>query len=107
MSKPTIAWYYYVIYIHAVNRTAWDPASYPTGRYVPTERNLDVTKHDIYDTGMDRAAGSELAAAVTNAGGLGVVGGYGFTPNGIRSLVSGTSLRTVRDCLMIMRRSLN
>ena len=34
--------------------------------------------------GMNVAAGPELAAAVTNAGGLGVIGGYGFTPKHLR-----------------------
>ena len=29
---------------------------------------------------MNKAAGPKLAAAVTNAGGLGVIGGVGFTP---------------------------
>ena len=33
---------------------------------------------------MNVAAGPELAAAVTNAGGLGVIGGYGFTPKHLR-----------------------
>lgn len=56
---------------------------------------------------MDRAAGSELAAAVTNAGGLGVVGGYGFTPSGIRGLVSGTRSLAFQDYplqIVILRR---
>ena len=37
--------------------------------------------------GMNVAAGPELAAAVTNAGGLGVIGGHGYTPNVLRSQV--------------------
>jgi NAD(P)H-dependent flavin oxidoreductase YrpB (nitropropane dioxygenase family) len=37
---------------------------------------------------MNVAAGSELAAAVTNAGGLGVIGGVGYTPKVLRSQVS-------------------
>ncbi len=36
---------------------------------------------------MDRASGPELVAAVTNAGGLGVVGGFGYTPKNLRLLV--------------------
>ncbi|CAL1714352.1 unnamed protein product [Somion occarium] len=44
-------------------------------------------KHPVVLAGMDRAAGSDLAAAVTNAGGLGVIGGYGFTPNGLRTII--------------------
>eukprot|EP01084_Bolivina_argentea_P085117 153848_1 len=37
-------------------------------------------KYPIILAGMNKAAGPELAAAVTNAGGLGVIGGVGFTP---------------------------
>lgn len=36
---------------------------------------------------MNVAAGPELAAAVTNAGGLGVIGGHGYTPKVLRSQV--------------------
>ena len=38
-------------------------------------------------TGMNVAAGPELAAAVTNAGGLGVIGGVGYTPKVLRNQV--------------------
>eukprot|EP00343_Euplotes_focardii_P008797 CAMPEP_0205825564 /NCGR_PEP_ID=MMETSP0206-20130828/25718_1 /ASSEMBLY_ACC=CAM_ASM_000279 /TAXON_ID=36767 /ORGANISM="Euplotes focardii, Strain TN1" /LENGTH=68 /DNA_ID=CAMNT_0053124721 /DNA_START=25 /DNA_END=228 /DNA_ORIENTATION=+ len=34
--------------------------------------------------GMNVAAGPKLAAAVTNAGGLGVIGGVGYTPKMLR-----------------------
>ena len=37
--------------------------------------------------GMNVAAGPELAAAVTNAGGLGVIGGVGYTPKVLRAQV--------------------
>ena len=36
---------------------------------------------------MNVAAGPELAAAVTNAGGMGVIGGVGYTPKVLRSQV--------------------
>ena len=36
---------------------------------------------------MNVAAGPELAAAVTNAGGLGVIGGVGYTPKILRGQV--------------------
>lgn len=36
---------------------------------------------------MAGAAGPELAAAVSNAGGLGSIGGVGFTPDGLRSTI--------------------
>ena len=37
-------------------------------------------RHPILLAGMNVAAGPDLAAAVTNAGGLGVIGGFGYTP---------------------------
>jgi hypothetical protein len=37
---------------------------------------------------MNVAAGPELAAAVTNAGGLGVIGGVGYTPKFLRQQVN-------------------
>lgn len=42
-------------------------------------------KHPILLAGMNVAAGPELAAAVTNAGGMGVLGGIGYTPKILRS----------------------
>ena len=41
---------------------------------------------------MNVAAGPELAAAVTNAGGLGVIGGLGYTPDVLRQQVRSLSL---------------
>jgi hypothetical protein len=41
---------------------------------------------------MNVAAGPELAAAVTNAGGLGVIGGVGYTPKILRQQVRRTFL---------------
>ena len=43
--------------------------------------------------GMNVAAGPELAATVTNAGGLGVIGGVGYTPKVLRAQVSSHALR--------------
>ena len=37
---------------------------------------------------MNVAAGPRLAAAVTNAGGLGVIGGVGYTPNMLREQIA-------------------
>lgn len=37
--------------------------------------------HPIMLAGMNVAAGPKLAAAVSNAGGLGVIGGVGYTPD--------------------------
>eukprot|EP00928_Gymnodinium_smaydae_P014188 TRINITY_DN1515_c0_g1_i1.p1 TRINITY_DN1515_c0_g1~~TRINITY_DN1515_c0_g1_i1.p1 ORF type:complete len:400 (+),score=102.18 TRINITY_DN1515_c0_g1_i1:65-1201(+) len=44
-------------------------------------------KHPVLLAGMAGAAGPELAAAVTNAGGLGNIGGVGFTPDGLRQTI--------------------
>eukprot|EP00009_Paramoeba_aestuarina_P004112 CAMPEP_0201521030 /NCGR_PEP_ID=MMETSP0161_2-20130828/13844_1 /ASSEMBLY_ACC=CAM_ASM_000251 /TAXON_ID=180227 /ORGANISM="Neoparamoeba aestuarina, Strain SoJaBio B1-5/56/2" /LENGTH=344 /DNA_ID=CAMNT_0047919585 /DNA_START=94 /DNA_END=1128 /DNA_ORIENTATION=+ len=47
---------------------------------------LGIT-HPIILAGMNVAAGPELAAAVTNAGGLGVIGGVGYTPEFLRKQI--------------------
>jgi len=44
-------------------------------------------KHPVMLAGMAGAAGPELAAAVTNAGGLGSIGGVGFTPEALKSTI--------------------
>ncbi|KAH8146607.1 uncharacterized protein LAJ45_09290 [Morchella importuna] len=44
--------------------------------------------HPVMLAGMNVAAGPKLAAAVTNAGGLGVIGGVGYTPEMLREQVS-------------------
>lgn len=44
-------------------------------------------KHPVLLAGMAGAAGPELAAAVTNAGGLGNIGGVGFTPDTLRKTI--------------------
>lgn len=45
-------------------------------------------KYPIILAGMNQAAGPELAAAVTNAGGLGVIGGVGYTPDFLRDQIN-------------------
>ena len=44
-------------------------------------------KHPIILAGMNVAAGPSLAAAVCNAGGLGVVGGVGYTPELLQEMI--------------------
>lgn len=44
--------------------------------------------HPILLAGMNVAAGPKLAAAVTNAGGLGVIGGLGYTPDMLREQIA-------------------
>ncbi|KAF5319060.1 hypothetical protein D9611_012658 [Ephemerocybe angulata] len=44
-------------------------------------------QHPVLLAGMNVAAGPELAAAVTNAGGMGVLGGIGYTPKILRQQI--------------------
>ncbi|KAL1410222.1 hypothetical protein Q8F55_004227 [Vanrija albida] len=44
-------------------------------------------KHPVLLAGMNVAAGPKLAAAVSNAGGLGVIGGVGYTPKHLRTVI--------------------
>lgn len=44
-------------------------------------------QHPVLLAGMAGAAGPELAAAVSNAGGLGNIGGVGFTPDALRRTI--------------------
>jgi NAD(P)H-dependent flavin oxidoreductase YrpB (nitropropane dioxygenase family) len=45
-------------------------------------------KHPVLLAGMNVAAGPRLAAAVSNAGGLGVIGGVGYTPDMLREQIA-------------------
>ena len=44
-------------------------------------------QHPIALAGMNVAAGPKLAAAVTNAGGIGVIGGVGYTPEMLKDQI--------------------
>lgn len=50
--------------------------------------DLFKIKHPILLAGMNVAAGPKLAAAVTNAGGLGVIGGVGYTPEMLKEQIA-------------------
>ncbi|KAJ9162214.1 NPD-domain-containing protein [Coniochaeta hoffmannii] len=52
-----------------------------------TATDLFKIKHPILLAGMNVAAGPKLAAAVTNAGGLGVLGGINYTPDMLRDQI--------------------
>ncbi|KAF2035169.1 NPD-domain-containing protein [Setomelanomma holmii] len=45
-------------------------------------------QHPVMLAGMNVAAGPKLAAAVTNAGGIGVLGGIGYTPDMLREQIA-------------------
>ncbi|BAE65115.1 unnamed protein product [Aspergillus oryzae RIB40] len=53
-----------------------------------TLTDLLKIQHPILLAGMNVAAGPKLAAAVTNAGGLGVIGGVGYTPEMLREQIA-------------------
>lgn len=53
-----------------------------------TVTNLLKIDHPVLLAGMNVAAGPKLAAAVTNAGGLGVIGGVGYTPDMLREQIA-------------------
>ncbi|KAL4804322.1 2-nitropropane dioxygenase [Aspergillus unguis] len=44
-------------------------------------------KHPILLAGMARTSGGPLAAAVSNAGGLGCIGGLGYSPDQLREII--------------------
>jgi len=45
-------------------------------------------QHPILLAGMGHTSGPELVAAVSNAGGLGVIGGVGYTPDMLREMIA-------------------
>lgn len=53
-----------------------------------TVTDLLKINHPIMLAGMNVAAGPKLAAAVTNAGGIGVIGGLGYTPEMLREQIT-------------------
>lgn len=52
----------------------------------PLSKLLGI-QYPIILAGMARTSGGELAAAVSNAGGLGVIGGLGYTPKQLQSII--------------------
>ncbi|KAI1376430.1 2-nitropropane dioxygenase-like protein [Hypoxylon crocopeplum] len=60
----------------------------PQGPIVTPLTTLLGIQHPIVLAGMARVSGGALAAAVSNAGGLGVIGGFQYTPEQLRSIVA-------------------
>ncbi|UZJ51085.1 hypothetical protein CBS101457_000405 [Exobasidium rhododendri] len=52
----------------------------------PLTRHFKI-RHPILLAGMNAAASPELAAAVTNAGGMGIIGGVGYTPKMLKTMI--------------------
>lgn len=59
----------------------------PTEKIRTPATDLFNIKHPVLLAGMNVAAGPKLAAAVTNAGGLGVIGGVGYTPEMLKDQI--------------------
>lgn len=68
-----------------MDKTTDDTKSFETEERIitPLTKILGI-KHPVMLAGMSVAAGPKLAAAVTNAGGIGVVGGVGWSPKMMR-----------------------
>lgn len=52
-------------------------------------------QHPILLAGMGKTSGAPLAAAVCNAGGLGVIGGVGYTPSQLKEMIDELKARHV------------
>ena len=66
-------------------------ATHPFMMASPTLRtplcNVLGIEYPIILAGMARTSSGPLAAAVSNAGGLGVIGGLGYTPQQLRDII--------------------
>ncbi|KAK0635309.1 hypothetical protein B0T17DRAFT_586869 [Bombardia bombarda] len=60
----------------------------PTGPITTPLTTLLGIQHPVLLAGMARTSGGRLAAAVSNAGGLGVIGGFMYTPDQLRAIVA-------------------
>jgi len=60
----------------------------PTGPITTPLTTLLGIRHPILLAGMARTSGAPLAAAVSNAGGLGVIGGFMYSPAQLREIVA-------------------
>jgi NAD(P)H-dependent flavin oxidoreductase YrpB (nitropropane dioxygenase family) len=61
--------------------------SQPQGPITTPLTTLLGIRHPVLLAGMARTSGGRLAAAVSNAGGLGVIGGFMYTPDQLRSII--------------------
>lgn len=53
-----------------------------------TTTELLGIRHPIMLAGMGQTSGAELVAAVSNAGGIGVIGGVNYTPQMLREMIA-------------------
>ncbi len=59
----------------------------PPALTTPLTKLLGI-KYPVMLAGMARTSGGELAAAVSNAGGIGTIGGLGYTPKQLQEVHS-------------------
>ncbi|GAO16493.1 uncharacterized protein UV8b_06980 [Ustilaginoidea virens] len=71
----------------------------PSGPITTPLTTLLGIRHPIMLAGMAHTAGGELAAAVSNAGGLGVIGGFQYTPQQLRDMIDDMKARWERPNL--------
>jgi NAD(P)H-dependent flavin oxidoreductase YrpB (nitropropane dioxygenase family) len=64
----------------------------PPHLHTPICESLGI-KYPILLAGMARTSGGPLAAAVSNAGGMGCIGGLGYTPGQLQEVRSGTRIK--------------
>jgi NAD(P)H-dependent flavin oxidoreductase YrpB (nitropropane dioxygenase family) len=60
----------------------------PSGPLTTPLTTLLGIQHPILLAGMARTSGGPLAAAVSNAGGMGCIGGLGYTPQQLRDIIT-------------------
>ena len=60
----------------------------PSGPITTPLTKLLGIQHPVVLAGMARTSGGALAAAVSNAGGLGVIGGFMYTPDQLREIIA-------------------
>ncbi|KAF5688876.1 FMn-dependent 2-nitropropane dioxygenase [Fusarium circinatum] len=60
----------------------------PPGPITTPLTSLLGIKHPIILAGMARVSGGRLAAAVSSAGGLGIIGGFQYTPDQLREIIA-------------------
>lgn len=71
---------------HLHKSTTTQTKMHPPPLSTPLTSLLGI-RHPIMLAGMDQVAGAELAAAVTNAGGFGTLGGARYSPKMLREMI--------------------
>lgn len=78
----------FTAYVHMPSPNNQQSNPLPSEQLRTITTDLLKIPHPVLLAGMNVAAGPKLAAAVTNAGGLGVIGGVGYTPDMLREQIA-------------------